>query len=40
MKNFKRANKFLRIVQIVLAIVLAFMMLKGVKMFFIIAKGG
>jgi hypothetical protein len=40
MNQIKRVNKFLRIVQAILAVVLAVMMLKGVKMFFLLMKGG
>ena len=40
MKHIKRINKILQIVQIGLSIILAVMMLKGIKMFFIMLKGG
>jgi hypothetical protein len=40
MHPIKRINTFLRIVQVILAIVLALMMLKGVKIFFMLMKVG
>jgi hypothetical protein len=39
-KSIKQLGSFLQIVQILLAIIIAGMMFKGIKMLFILAKGG
>jgi cytochrome b subunit of formate dehydrogenase len=40
MNRLQRINKFLRIVHVLLAIVVTFMFFKGLKMFFLLMKGG
>ena len=40
MKHIQRINKFLSIVQVLLAIVVTFMFFKGLTMFFLFMKGG
>ena len=40
MKNFKRISKILHYLQIGLAIILMIMILKGLKLFSVLLKGG
>jgi hypothetical protein len=40
MKNFKRISKILQYLQIGLAIILMIMIFKGLKIFFLLMKGG
>ena len=40
MNPIKRINKLLRIVQVLLAVIVTYMFFKGLKMFFLLMKGG